>query len=232
MIHTKAPLHPLDQAPAVNKTSDLTTLEQTAERVAHSTGVSVQKLSLKKLTEETDPERTFNEPNLNTMSSSWDHLTSSRHITPSRFLHSPHLQHDSQGYSSGDEASNMGSPHKPAHANTNRQSTSPSNIAHEIHPHTTQDTFSQLKHNHQHQVSPSQLEHTHSSRAIPFTHNHTDIMYPNGYSSAEKAAYVARIVADSTGTAVQKLSETMSERKQLSNTANSTHSSTHNSTCI
>lgn len=46
-------------------------------------------------------------------------------------------------------------------------------------------------------------------------HTPADITFPSGYSSAEKAAHVARVVADSTGSAVQKLTDSLSEREKL-----------------
>ena len=182
---------------------DLSNLEQTAERVAHSTGVAVQKLSLKRLPEEREPERALSEPNL---VSTWDHLTASNHDPP-HYYQRPLLLVDSQGYSSGDEASNLGSPRRPVQTGIAR----PQGHFDAAHFHTSPS----------HHTSPQPItsggstphpSHTHP----PLTHSPADISYPDGYSSAERAAYVARLVADSTSSAVQKLSETMTERQQLS----------------
>ena len=181
---------------------DLTTLEETAERVAHSTGVAVQKLSLS-IAEEDGPKRTLSEPNLNTSAASRDDDRPSQPIPLTRLLNSHRLKRDSWGYSSGDEASPMGSPHKPAHAGTREQSADPT--------HTT-DLLQ--THNYYPSTITSPSHHTPTSHTTPITHSPADISYPNGYSSAEKAAYVARLVADSTGSAVQKLSVTMTERRQ------------------
>lgn len=188
-----------------------------AERVAHSTGMAVQKLGLQKHKPET-PERTPSEPNLHHMSPQ-DHVNlpstqhAASHHTDSKYL-------DSQGYSSGDEASNAEThlphpPSRPVQPNiTNRRSTSPLDVEHSPHLATT-DTPQQY---YSTPLTTSELasQTTPPPLHTPLIHTPADINYPNGYSSAEKAAYVARLVADSTGIAVQKLSESMSERKQLS----------------
>ena len=199
---------------------DLSTLEQTAERVAHSTGVAVQKLSQRRVTEkETDRGRTHSDPNI---ASTWDDLSPSKHDP--HYYHHRHLVVDSQGYSSGDEASYLGSPRRPAQTSiTERQSTLPLNttLHHAPNLHTPPTLDTPTPHT-SHTTSPP----SHAHPPLP-THTPAVISYPVGWSSAEKAAHVAKLVADSTGSAVQKLSETMAERQQTGTrdiTTNLTHS--------
>ena len=229
MTPSPTPAH----APAIlSPPPDLTPLQMaqyTAERVAHSTGVAVQKLALKRLPPDTLPERSLSQPNLTELSQDEVHLR----LRPAQHGSSryKHLQLDSQGYSSGDEASNVEthlgtrSPDRPVQASTttNGRSPSPQDVEHRPPPRpiATPQQYYSIPHDNS-EPSPSHLDHMHTYTHPPTRHITppsnipADISYPNGYSSAEKAAYVARLVADSTGTAVQKLSETMSERKQLS----------------
>jgi hypothetical protein len=193
----------------------LSTLEQTAERVAHSTGVAVQKLSQRRVTEEeTDRGRTHSDPSI---ALTWDDLSPSKHDP--HYYHHRHLVVDSQGYSSGDEASYLGSPRRPAQTGTTeRQPTLP--LTTTLHPapnsHTSPTLDTPTPHT-SHTTSPP----SHAHPPLP-THTPAVISYPVGWSSAEKAAHVARLVADSTGSAVQKLSETMAERQQVPLTGTTT----------
>ena len=194
---------------------DLSTLEQTAERVAHSTGIAVQKLSQKRMMAEGEKERgrTDSDPNL---TSTWENHSL-------RELHYVQRPVDSQGYSSGDEASYLGSPRRPVqtYGTSERISTLP--LTKTLHP---------PPHSPPHPLTLSDDTSTspHTSHTSPPTHTPADISYPAGLSSAEKAAHVARLVADSTGSAVQKLSETMAERQQhvsLTGTTDLTTTLTH-----
>jgi hypothetical protein len=215
---------------------DLTPLQMaqyTAERVAHSTGVAVQKLALQRLPPDTLPERSLSQPELNLTHTSTQDKVQSRPAQYGSSHHRKHLQLDSQGYSSGDEASNVEThppgTHSPdglvqASTTSDRCSTSPQHVEHRPQPHTidTPQQYYSIPYDTS-EPSPFHLDHTHNTHThsstlhtTPISHTPADISYPNGYSSAEKAAYVARLVADSTGTAVQKLSETMSEKKHLS----------------
>lgn len=216
--HTRStPFHaPAVLSPPPNLTS-LQMAQYTAERVAHSTGMAVQKLALHRLGPHYTPERTLSEPDL-TQVTPLDHV----HRTPSQQPSSYHFtsKHlDSQGYSSGDEASYIltHSPSRPGPTSTTRHPTS--SLKHSA-PFRSTDTPQQycsepeLSSGRDETTSPS-LNTT--VPAVPLLiHTPANISYPKGYSSAEKAAYVARLVAESTGTAVQKLSETISERTQLS----------------
>ena len=196
----------------------------------------MQKLALKRVPPDALPERSLSQPNLTELHQSQDKVHLRLRPAQHGSSHWRHLQLDSQGYSSGDEASNVEthlgtySPDRPVQARTttNRRSTSPQDAeqpqdAEHCPPPcpvaTPQQYYSILHDNSE--PPPSRLDHIHTYthpttlHTTPLSHTPADISYPNGYSSAEKAAYVARLVADSTGTAVQKLSETMSERKQL-----------------
>ena len=197
--------------------------------MAHSTSAAVQKLSLKTSTGETSGDKplSYSEPNVaDTLTQDPALFTSAQPLPLQHHVHSTHLMPDSQGYSSGDEASNVGSPRRPVQtaANTDARSTLTTAPDQEHHPnlHTThapqQPTLADMPtpSTSQFDTSPTSQLHTPSTtpHTTPFTHTPANISYPNGYSSAEKAAYVARLVADSTGSAVQKLSETMAERNQ------------------
>ena len=177
---------------------DLTTLEQTAERVARSTGAAVQKLSLRKVSEEAELERSHSEPNL---------TSGHEDLVPSVRYRRQQLV-DSQGYSSGDEASPQGSPRRPVQSDGQTEGLpAVSHLTSHSHHAPTQPFTADSSTPHSWHTSPVHPSHTHSP---------ADISYPSGYSSAEKAAHVARLVADSTGSAVQKLSTTMAERQHLS----------------
>ena len=191
---------------------DLRTLEETAERVARSTGAAVKKLSMKVL-EEVDLERSHSEPNL---------VSTREHLVP-RMLDKRLV--DWQGYSAGDEASNQGSPHK-AEGESWIPSPSYLDTIHSKHSASHTDTPSPLP-----QLITGQnfTPHTSSTSPVthpPLTHTPVDISWLSGYSSAEKAAHVARLVADSTGSAVQKLSQTMADRHHQLSLSNSQESST------
>lgn len=212
--HTRStPVHaPAVLSPPPNLTS-LQMAQYTAERVAHSTGMAVQKLALHRLRPHT-PERTLSEPDL-TQVTPLDHIHRTLSQQPSSYhFTSKHL--DSQGYSSGDEASYIltHSPSRPGPTSTiNRHPSSP--LKHSALYHSTEQYCSESEPLSGRDETTSPTLNT-TGPAAPFIHTPANISYPKGYSSAEKAAYVARLVADSTGTAVQKLSETISERTQLS----------------
>lgn len=206
--HTHStPAHaPATISPPPNLTS-LQMAQYTAERVAHSTGMAVQKLALQRLKPHT-PERTLSEPDLTHVTPLDHHSLSLQHS--SHHFASKHL--DSQGYSSGDEASNILT-HSPDRIGSTSASygysTSPLKHSNPLHSTDTPQLSE----------PPSWQDETTSPATMPavsLIHTPANISYPNGYSSAEKTVYVARLVADSTGTAVQKLSETMSESCFLS----------------
>lgn len=207
--HTRStPVHaPAILSPPPNLTS-LQMAQYTAERVAHSTGMAVQKLSLHRLRPHT-PERTLSEPDL-THVTPLDHVHRTLSQQPSSYT--KHL--DSRGYSSSDETSYILT-HSPSHSTsaTNRHLTSP--LKHSAPFHST-DTPQQYCQDSEPSFGKDMTTSPPLNSTVPLIHMPANISYPNGYSSAEKTAYVARLVAESTGTAVQKLSETLSERTQLS----------------
>ena len=211
--HTHSP-PPLTHTPAtLSPPPHLTPLQlaqYTAERVAESTGKAVQKLALQRVTPE-PPERTLSEPNLS---------QAPRHWVPLRAKHTSSQHVDSQGYSSGDEDSHVETrqqrvSRKPAPAN----GASPASLPHGVSRLSPQSSPPGLE-----GVGSPLLPPTKHSMTTPSPHGvHTSslhepasISYPDGCSSAEKAAYTARIVANSTGSAVQKLTDSLSDRIALS----------------
>ena len=219
--HSRTPSAPAHTPATLSPPPNLTPLQlaqYTAEKVAQSTGMAVQKLALQRL-KPAVPERTLSEPDLNRVSPrDRVHSTASKYAS-SHNIDSKNL--DSQGYSSGDEASNAEAslPHSPSRlaqpSTDDRSSASPLDVRLSPYLQTTPKP--------PHQSPPTtQFEAPQLTPTNPPTlhttplHTPADIRLPGSYNSAEKAAHVARIVADSTGSAVQKLTNSLSERNTLS----------------
>ena len=227
--HHHAPPSSLANKPAslpIPPPSHLTPLQlaqYTAERVAWSTGRAVQKMALRKLTSE-PPERALSEPNLSLLPGV-EGAALSRDCTDSMLRHDQCISTDSMlhHYSSGELNSESGAGGQQTHTRESGRDgvwgyhTPPSH-----HEREARDLISQkLPH-----LSPTAAavrdpatpptpppsHKTPSPAHTPPPHQAAIITYPDGCSSAERASYLARIVASSTRSAVQKLSDTLSER--------------------
>lgn len=191
---SKTTLHSVHQPAAITPPPNLTPLElaeYTAEQVALSTGKAVEKLAAQKT--KPGPQQTNgvvlqSEQHLSSHTPVQPDITVG--IAPSSLKHDTStgqssqvaIKHDDSG---GDDLAQDSSLHSYAKASNLSPNTSPFHLT---------------------ETSPAH------SRLSDFLHHPAHIEYPEGTSSIQKALLVAEVVADSTGAALQKLSDSLTDR--------------------